>query len=85
MDELVTEAPLTPTSDDYKSFKTFVQKEEVVHIIISNDHNCGYGLEVSRILNDAMNCYMELYKQRMQWEQQQILDVILLSSVLQYV
>lgn len=26
-----------------------------------------------------MNCYMELYKQRVQWEQQPILNVILLS------
>ncbi|XP_051868769.1 tigger transposable element-derived protein 1-like [Pristis pectinata] len=51
--------------------------DQVVHILSANDPNRERSLKVGRLLQDAMSCYREMYKEKMRRKQQTTLDAFL--------
>ncbi|XP_072121835.1 tigger transposable element-derived protein 1-like isoform X1 [Mobula birostris] len=51
--------------------------DQVVHILSVNDPNRERSLRVGRLLQDAMSCYREMYKEKVRRKQQSTLDAFL--------
>ncbi|XP_062888939.1 tigger transposable element-derived protein 1-like [Mobula hypostoma] len=54
--------------------------DQVVDILSANDPSRERSLRVVRLLNDAMSCYREMYKEKMRREQQTDFDAFLICK-----
>lgn len=55
--------------------------DQVVHILSANDPNRERSLKVGRLLQDAISCYRQMYKERMRNAQQIPVDAFLIFKI----
>ncbi|XP_032906812.1 tigger transposable element-derived protein 1-like [Amblyraja radiata] len=71
-------APLQLTTDHLSDALTYI--DQVVDILSVNDPNRERSLKVGRLLQDAVSCYKDLYKEKIRRQQQITLDTLLVCK-----